>query len=92
MRGLEVVLGDPDRDALEVLLRREAAAYGMLHLRRRAAFFAGVPNLILCIDESLNCAAATLPDSQPVLRYKRTIDAEAVLSTVETMLDATSIE
>ncbi len=51
---------------------------------------AGVPNLILCIDESLNCAAATLPDSHPVLRYKRNLDAGAVLSTVETMLGATT--
>ena len=55
---------------------------------------AGVTNLILCIDESLNCAEAdaALHDSHPVIRFKRKIDANAVLKTVEAMLDTARSE
>jgi len=44
---------------------------------------AGRQDLILCIDESLNCASEDLPDSRRVLRYKRRIDARLALSLVE---------
>jgi predicted nuclease of restriction endonuclease-like RecB superfamily len=53
-------------------------------LERLAA--ADVPNLLLCIDESLNCAEEALPGTYRVLRYTRSIDAGAVLSAVESML------
>jgi hypothetical protein len=55
---------------------------------------AGVTNLILCIDESLNCAEAdaALQDFHPVLRFKRKIDANAVLTAVEAMLDTARSE
>ncbi len=49
----------------------------------------GVTNLILCVDESLNCAGATLPDAYTVVRYKRRIDAKAVMIAVEKLLDGT---
>ncbi|TMA32427.1 MAG: DUF790 family protein [Deltaproteobacteria bacterium] len=49
---------------------------------------ARLTNLILCIDESLNCAEAdaALRDSHAMIRYKRKIDAHAVIKTVEVML------
>jgi predicted nuclease of restriction endonuclease-like RecB superfamily len=46
---------------------------------------AGAPSLILCIDESLNCAGDALPESAHIIRYKRHIDAAAVLGMVEAM-------
>ncbi len=54
----------------------------------------GVTNLILCIDESLNCADAhaTVKGFHPVIRYKRKIDASAVLKAVETMLGGAKSE
>lgn len=48
---------------------------------------AEVANLILCIDESLDCAGRSFPNASRVLRYKRKIDAMAVLRVVEAMLD-----
>jgi hypothetical protein len=47
-----------------------------------------VTNLVLCVDESLNCAEmeTALLDSHPTIRYKRKIDAHTVLKTVNTML------
>ena len=49
---------------------------------------ARVTNLIVCIDDSLNCAEANaaLRHSHPMIPYKRKIDAHAVLKTVEAML------
>ncbi len=47
---------------------------------------AGRQDVILCIDESLNCAAEDLPDSHHVLRYKRRIDARTALSLVAKVL------
>ena len=48
---------------------------------------AGAPNLILCLDESLNCADDALPESASIIRYRRRIDAVAVLAIVEAMTD-----
>jgi hypothetical protein len=55
---------------------------------------AGVTNLILCIDESLNCADtdAKMQGLHSVIRYKRRIDANAALKTVEEMLGAARSE
>ena len=44
---------------------------------------AGLPNLILCIDETRNCAAAELPPSSRVVPFRRRIDATTVLSAIE---------
>ena len=41
-------------------------------------------NLILCIDEQRNCAEADLPSGARVVRYRRRVDAAAVLSAIET--------
>jgi predicted nuclease of restriction endonuclease-like RecB superfamily len=49
---------------------------------------AGAPNLILCIDEALNCADDALPENAHIIRYKRRIDAAAVLAMVEAMTDS----
>jgi hypothetical protein len=48
---------------------------------------ARAPSLILCIDESLNCADDALPESAHIIRYKRRIDPAAVLAMVEAMTD-----
>jgi hypothetical protein len=44
---------------------------------------ARLSNLILCIDETRNCAAAALPPSTPVLPFRRRIDARAVVALIE---------
>jgi hypothetical protein len=47
---------------------------------------AGMSDAILCVDDSLNCAAEALPDRRHVIRFKRRIDAKAVLAIVEELL------
>ena len=47
---------------------------------------AGRSDMILCIDDSLNCAEEDLPDPGHVIRYKRRIDAKAVFAVVEKLL------
>jgi uncharacterized protein len=44
---------------------------------------AGRQDLILCLDEERNCAADELPQAAPVLRFRRRVDAAAVLALVE---------
>jgi predicted nuclease of restriction endonuclease-like RecB superfamily len=44
---------------------------------------AGLPNLILCIDETRNCAEAELPPSTRVVPFRRRIDAHSVLTVIE---------
>ena len=53
---------------------------GKLALYRSAR----LPNLILCIDEGRNCAEADLPSGVRVIRYRRRLDAAAVLRLIET--------
>ena len=43
---------------------------------------ARVSNLILCIDEDPNCAEADLPPGALVVRFRRRVDAAAVLRLV----------
>lgn len=43
---------------------------------------ARLPNLILCIDESRNCSEADLPPEARVIRFRRGVDAAAVLRIV----------
>jgi hypothetical protein len=45
---------------------------------------ARLSNLILCIDEQRNCAEADLPSGARVVRYRRRVDAAAVLRIIET--------
>ena len=49
-----------------------------LALYRRAR----LPNLILCIDDHRNCAEADLPSAALVVRFRRRVDAAAVLRCV----------
>ena len=49
-----------------------------LALYRRAR----LPNLILCIDDHRNCAEADLPSAALVVRFRRRVDAAAVLRRV----------
>ncbi len=49
-----------------------------LALYRRAR----LPNLILCIDDHRNCAEADLPSAALVVRFRRRVDAAAVLRLV----------
>lgn len=44
---------------------------------------AKIENLILCIDESRGCSDEVLPVSAKVIRFRRKIDAEAVLAVIE---------
>jgi predicted nuclease of restriction endonuclease-like RecB superfamily len=44
---------------------------------------AKLDNVILCIDEALNCAGAQLPKHTAIVRYKRRIDVSAVLAVLE---------
>lgn len=44
---------------------------------------AGIPNLLLCIDEALNVGAGALPAGATVVRYRRRVDPRAVLGVVD---------
>lgn len=46
----------------------------------------GVRNLVMCIDEERVCAPADLPPEWPVVRFRRRVDAAAVLRAVEQQL------
>jgi len=56
------------------------------YVKRKLAFYraARLPNLILCIDEGRTCAEADLPSGVRVIRYRRRLDAAAVLQLIET--------
>jgi uncharacterized protein len=51
------------------------------YVARKLALYrnAGLPNLILCIDEARNCAAEELPAGAHVIRFHRRVNAAAVL-------------
>lgn len=55
------------------------------YVARKLALYrsARLSNLILCVDEDRNCAAADLPAGARVLRFRRRMDAAAVLRAVE---------
>ena len=44
---------------------------------------AGLSNLVLCIDESRNCADTALPSSSRIILFRRRLDATAVLRLIE---------
>jgi hypothetical protein len=46
---------------------------------------ARVSNLILCIDENRNCAEADVPSGALIVKFRRRVDASAVLRVVETI-------
>jgi len=53
-----------------------------LHHKLTRLRAAGLHDLILCIDSERDCAAEELPESAHVIRYRRRIDARAVLRAV----------
>ena len=56
------------------------------YVARKLALYrsARLSNLILCIDEERNCAEADVPSGALVVRFRRRVDAAAVLRVVET--------
>ena len=44
---------------------------------------AGLQDLVLCIDESRNCADGSLPSSSRIILFRRRVDAMAVLHLIE---------
>jgi predicted nuclease of restriction endonuclease-like RecB superfamily len=56
------------------------------YVARKLALYrsARLSNLILCIDENRNCAEADFPSGALVVRFRRRVDAAAVLRVVET--------
>src|SRR3989454_4355137 len=44
---------------------------------------AGLRDLVLCIDESRNCADGSLPSSSRIILFRRRVDAAAVLRLIE---------
>jgi predicted nuclease of restriction endonuclease-like RecB superfamily len=54
------------------------------YVARKLAHYrsARLSNLILCIDEERNCAHADLPTSARVVRFRRSVDARAVLGVI----------
>jgi len=55
------------------------------YLARKLALYraAGLPNLILCIDEERQCTDGDLPSGARVLRFRRRVDAEQVLRLID---------
>lgn len=60
------------------------------YVARKLAVYrrARLSNLILCLDEGRNCADADLPPEAQVVRFRRRVDATAILRLVETTLSA----
>jgi predicted nuclease of restriction endonuclease-like RecB superfamily len=56
------------------------------YVARKLALYrsARLSNLILCIDEDRNCAAADLPSGALVVRFRRRVSAAVVLRVIET--------
>lgn len=44
---------------------------------------ARIPNLILCVDELRNCGDDELPRGAAVVRFRRRVDASAILEIIE---------
>lgn len=74
--------------------RRDAARRWLLeivgfwtpdYVARKLALYrsARLSNLILCVDESRNCAAADFPSAGLVVRFRRRVDAAAVLRLID---------
>ncbi len=57
------------------------------YVTRKLALYrsARLSNLILCIDEDRNCAEADVPSGARIVRFRRRVDAAAVLRVVETV-------
>lgn len=76
---------DPTRRALLEIVGFWTPGYLKAKLERLRD--AGAPDLILCVDDSLNCTNEALTGIRHVVRFKRRIDVAAVLARVEAMMD-----
>ncbi len=76
---------DPARRALLEIVGFWTPQYLKAKLERLRD--AGAPDLILCVDDSLNCTNEAWTGVRHVVRFKRRIDAAAVLARVEAMTD-----
>ena len=72
---------DPTRRALLEIVGFWTPRYLEAKLERLRA--ARVPNLILCVDDSLKCTDDVCADLPHLVRFKRRIDVAAVLAIVE---------
>jgi predicted nuclease of restriction endonuclease-like RecB superfamily len=77
---------DPTRRALVEIVGFWTPGYLQAKLERLRA--AGAPDLILCVDGSLNCTNDAWPDARHVVRFGRTIDVREVLERIEAMIDS----
>lgn len=71
----------PDRRWLLEIIGFWTPDYVEQKLRRLGR--AGIQDLLLCIDASLNCGDSNLPQDCPVIRFRKRIDARQVLSLIE---------
>jgi hypothetical protein len=73
------------RDPARRWLLEVAGFWTPAYVERKLASLraAGRQDLILCLDEERNCAADALPAAAPVLRFRRRVDAAAVLALIE---------
>jgi hypothetical protein len=77
---------DPTRRALLEIVGFWTPRYLQAKLERLRA--AGAPDLILCVDDSLNCTNDAWAELRHVVRFKRRIDVREVLERIEAMLDS----
>jgi hypothetical protein len=71
----------PERQALVELVGFWTPAYLTEKLARLRQ--AALPAFVLCLDEELGCAEGELPPGLPVVRFRRRVDAAAVMREVE---------
>jgi hypothetical protein len=77
---------DPTRRALLEIVGFWTPGYLRAKLERLRA--AGALDLILCVDDSLNCTNDAWADLRHVVRFKRHIDVREVLAMLEAMIDS----
>jgi len=77
---------DPTRRVLLEIVGFWTPRYLQAKLERLRA--AGAPDLILCVDDSLNCTNDAWAGLRHVVRFKRHIDVREVLAMIEAMLDS----
>lgn len=73
--------GQPDRRWLLEIVGFWTPKYLTTKLQRLKE--AAIPNLLLCIDESLNVGEGALPAEAMIIRYRRRIDPRLVLEAME---------
>ena len=77
---------DPTRRVLLEIVGFWTPRYLQAKLERLRA--TGAPDLILCVDDSLNCTNDAWAELRHVVRFKRHIDVREVLERIEAMIDS----